>query len=51
MIAVLGAVPFWILGALIWPYATGFGDVVIFAGGYLLGIPATRWMLRERRRR
>ena len=49
-LAVLAAIPFWIVGALIWPNATGSAAHLIFAVGYVLAIPVTWWLLKERRR-
>jgi hypothetical protein len=49
-LALLGAIPFWIVGALIWPNATRSAPI-IFTVGYVLGIPFTWWMLRERKQR
>jgi hypothetical protein len=50
MLALLGSFPFWILGALIWPDATGWDATFVFAVGYALGVPFMWWLLHDRRR-
>jgi hypothetical protein len=50
MLSVLGAIPFWLIAALIWGNATGLAADLMFIVGYLLAVPFTWWLLHERRR-
>ena len=45
------AIPLWLIGALIWPSATGLATDLIFAVGYVIAVPVTWWVFRERHRR
>jgi hypothetical protein len=49
-VALLVAIPFSLVGALIWPNATGSTAALVFAVGYLLAIPVTWSLLRDKRR-
>lgn len=49
-LSVLTAVPVYAACALVWPDLTGTAATLIAVGCYLVAVPITWWLLRERRR-
>ena len=51
LLSFLAAVPFAVVAVLIWPSATGTDATLLFVGSYVLALPVTSWLFRERRTR